>query len=249
MGSGHAWRCFWGVVLTLGLATAAPAEPPTEPLPAPSPPSQPARIDVETEIAAAGGSVFYDVAGPDRSIVEVVLTGSRLTPEVLASLAESLAKLPQLRKLTIASNAIQDDDLRSLAVLQQIEDLQLNCDLTGAGVAHLASLQGLTSLGFFCSEQLTDTALIQIRALPRLRRLRLAYTSRITDTGLKLLRTMPALEELTLKSTAVTPEGLDVLKEFPALKRVSLSGRSGAPFTKERLQRLKGDIPGCELIN
>ncbi|AMV22347.1 hypothetical protein [Planctomyces sp. SH-PL14] len=243
MSSGHAWRCSLGVVLTLGLMTAALADPPSEP------PSQPGRIDVEVEIAASGGSVFYDVAGPDRSIVEVVLTGGRLTPEALASLAAPLAKLPKLKKLTIASKLIRDDDLRSLALLQQLEDLQLNCDVTGAGVAHLGSLQGLTSLGFFCSPQLTDTALIQTRTLPQLKRLRLAYTSRITDTGLKLLRTMPALEELTLKSTGVTSEGLDVLKEFPALKRVSVSGSPASSFTRERIRQLKADLPGCEITN
>ncbi len=87
-----------------------------------------------------------------RTIVEVVFSwevGS--LSEVLASLADPLAKLPHLKKLTLASIAIQDDDLRSLASLQQLEDLQLNCDLTGAGVAHLARLPRLTSLGFFCA--------------------------------------------------------------------------------------------------
>lgn len=253
---GHPWRVSRGVVfLLLGLVATASAEPPSAPPSAPpaAPPNEPAaespRIAIEVEIAAAGGRVFYGVPESDRAIVEVVFMGSQVTPEVLAALADPLAKLPHLRKLTLASNAIRDDDLRSLASLQQIEDLQLNCDLTGAGVAHLANLRGLTSLGFFCSEQLTDTALIQIRSLPRLKRLRLAYTPRITDTGLKLLRTLPALEELTLRSTAVTPEGLDVLKEFPALKRVSLAGRAADPFTPKRLRQLSAELPGCEVTN
>ena len=248
----HAWRVARSVaLLLLGLVATARAEPPTTP-PA-APPNEPAaespRIEIVVEIAAAGGRVVYGIPESDRAIVEVVLNGSRVTPEVLASLADPLAKLPHLKKLTLASNAIQDDDLRSLASLEQLEDLQLNCDLTGAGVAHLARLPRLTSLGFFCSAQLTDTALIQIRALPRLKRLRFAYTSRVTDTGLKLLRTMPALEELTLRSTGVTPEGLDVLKEFPALKKVSLAGRSATPFTRDRLRRLQAELPGCEVTN
>lgn len=258
---GCVWKVVCDVASMLALAAPVPAEPPAAPpgepqaaLTAEAPRIEPVAIEplpseISAEIAAAGGRIFYGDSKSDQSHIEVVLMGSQVTPRVLASLADPLAKLPRLRRLTLMSNAIRDDDLESLAALQQLEDLQLNCHLTGAGVSHLAGLQNLTGLGFVCSEQLTDTALIQIRKLPRLKQLRLFSTPRVTDTGLKLLRNHPALEDLTLKSTGVTPQGLDALKELPALKRLSIAGPPSDPFTRERIQRLQAELPGCTVTN
>lgn len=204
--------------------------------------------DVEKGARALGGRVLYGDADVDYSIVEVQLTGKNVTPESLGDLVKPLAKLPHLRRLVIISNEIQDDDLRLLAGIPQLKDLQLNCHLTGAGVAHLAPLRELTSLGFFCSQELTDTALIQVKSMPQLKQFRLVATPRVTDTGLKLLRELPALEELTLRYTGVTAKGLDVLKDFPALRKVALTGGQGIDYSSERIRELRAALPECEIV-
>ena len=206
--------------------------------------------EVRTQVEELGGQVVYGDATVGYAIVEVVFRGAgeRVTPESLGSVAKLLATQPHLKRLTVASKLIHDEDLRIFTALPQLEDLQLDCHITGAGVAHLAGLQKLTSLGFFCSPELTDTALIQMKAMRQLKRIRLLATPRVTDTGLKLLRELPALEELTLQYTGVTAEGLDALNGFPALRRLTLTGSFGTPFRGERIQTLRTALPGCEII-
>ena len=237
MTPGDVRRFSLSVVATLAITSAALAQTPGD------------VGRVEADIAAAGGRVLYDDTAGDRPIVEVVVLNNELTPADLPSLVTSLASLPHLRKLTLMSGRIRDDDLQHLAPLRQLQDLKLNCHLTGSGVAHLAPLPDLTSLSFVCSGELTDTALIPLRSFPKLKRLSLVATPHVTDTGLKLLRHLPALEELTLKYTGVTSEGLDLLKELPALKRVSLVGSSAAPLSRERIAQLAAELPSCEVTN
>jgi hypothetical protein len=230
------WKSLLIVVMTLaaGLFDAARGADPVD--------------DVEKGATALGGRVLYGDDDVGHAIVEVQLTGKNVTPESLGSLVKPLSELPHLRRLVIISNEIQDDDLRLLAGIPHLKDLQLNCRLTGAGVAHLAPLRELTGLGFFCSQELTDTALIQMKAMTQLKQVRLVATPRVTETGLKLLRDLPALEELTLRYTGVSAEGLDVLKDFPALRKVALAGGRGIDFSTERIRELRAALPECEFV-
>ena len=104
-----------------------------------------------------------------------------------------VAKLRQLRVLTVRDGLVTDAGLAQIAGLTQLEEL----DLRGT--------------------QITDAGLVHLKQLPRLRRLRLDRT-KVTDAGLMHLEQLPALKELDLSYTWVTPAGAKRLKtKVPAL--------------------------------
>ncbi len=161
-----------------------------------------------------------------------------------------------------------DKGLAGLAGLEGVQEFDLFWHVTGitsAGLAHLAGLPNLSSLG--CDGKLSDDeAMVHISALPRLRHLR-AQESVATDDGFHALSRsktmefiwgrecphfttrgflalsrMPALRALGIGCRNVDDEGLSTLPLFPALRELTPIGVKDEGFRHigrcERLERL-----------
>lgn len=202
---------------------------------------------VEDQIKAVGGRVVRDDSSPARPIIEVMIQSARLTDETLASLQEPLRGLPHLRRLTLMSDHMTDEGLRTVAAIPQLRELRFNCHITGCGVPALKALPDLTSLEFVCTAELTDVALENLKDFPMLRSLRLVATPNITDAGLKALADIPHLEDLTLRYTGMTPKGLESLKSLKNLRTLAVTGPSKEPVTDDQIDDLKRSLPNCRV--
>lgn len=174
---------------------------------------------------------------------------------------KALSGLKTMRRFEAGGAWLRDEHLQSLAVLPQLEALDLSgCPkLTSKGLTALASATRLKELALD-NTSLDSAALKALSPLKELRSLRFRST-RVNDEGLVVLAEFPALAELSLGGWQVTEEGLAKLKALKALRRLSLQGASlegegaaavgaltdleeldlkGAQFDDASLSRLKG---------
>lgn len=158
-----------------------------------------------------------------------------------------LARLSDLRVLSLACTNISDEGLKQLLRLKHLEHLELtDCrlicgknlqfleslaalkflDLRGTSVTalELVSLQkahALESL-LLSSETINDEDLTHLLACPKLRLLQIRRAS-ITDKGVETISQLQSLEELYLQETAITDASIPYLKALTNLKVVSLA--------------------------
>ena len=114
-----------------------------------------------------------------------------------------------------------------MAGLRRLENLDLdeNPRITGAGLAFLAEMRNLQTLGLG-GNSLTDAGLEHLTALRRLENLGLGENPRITDAGLTCLVEMHGLRTLGLGDTSISDAGLERLKVLKGLKDLELRGTS-----------------------
>ena len=155
-----------------------------------------------------------------------------------------LALCDKVRLLRLESPAVDDDAMRYLDGLAQLQSLHLRgTEVHGAGLAHLRylgelrflSLQGLPldDAAFDALAELTQLAQLGLDDTPatdanlaRLRRLANLKTlwlngTRITDAGLAELAHLKDLNRLVFTGTAILGPGIEHLKHLPQLKYVS----------------------------
>jgi internalin A len=155
----------------------------------------------------------------------------------------SLADLPSLRYLLLASQRVSDTGVERIARLVQLRRLTLSSGkITDEGVKHLAHLTNLKELDL-SSQHVTDKGLQYIVKLSQLEKLDLQNAS-VTDAGLETLTSLPQLRSLHLIRTKVSDAGLACLVKFPQLRCLSLGSRQ---FTARGVRHLKS-LPGLRCL-
>ncbi|HIM28970.1 MAG TPA: hypothetical protein EYG57_05375, partial [Planctomycetes bacterium] len=212
------------------------------------------RVGAKVDFDDNGQVVHVDFRGTnvritDNQLIQFGESGSRIksTTQTTHIGAEQLAKLGRLTRLNLNGTQITDAGLVHLQGLTKLKELYLiDTQVTDRGLAILAGLPQLETLhliktkvtgtGFRAlrnlplkslwigSDQLTDAALVQAKALPNLEDLRVYFGSGITDVGLKQLKDMPHITSLHLglNNSRVTDNGLASLHELNGLLELRL---------------------------
>ena len=125
---------------------------------------------------------------------------------------DNIGNIQSLRISGDAGNQLTDQDVLHLAAIPRLGHLTIGSapQLTPAGLAHLADIEGLWNLNFRAAG-LTDEQVSALAGLDGLRSLDLALNRQVTDAALPAIASIGGLETLTLDSTAVTDAGLGSL--------------------------------------
>ncbi|HWB14591.1 MAG TPA: hypothetical protein VG826_35530 [Pirellulales bacterium] len=134
---------------------------------------------------------------------------------------DHLRNLAQLTELSLAYQAVADDDLAFLEQLPRLKTLRLdNTRVTDVGLRHLARLQELELLNL-TRTNVTGSGFENLTALTQLRRLDLGGLP-VTDRGLEGIAALTNLEMLDLTRTKITDAGLVHLKTLSRLQYLNL---------------------------
>ncbi len=132
---------------------------------------------------------------------------------------------PELVGLSVGLSEVGDDDLKSLAGLNQLSRLWLNgTRVSDNGLVHL---RGLTRLQFLdlSGTQLRGTGLHYLAGLTGLLTLTLDRTL-VADDGLTHLQGLSGLRRVELRDTRISGPGLQNLRKLPVLYSLALDGCS-----------------------
>jgi hypothetical protein len=138
--------------------------------------------------------------------------------EITADDAREIAKLQNLRELTLSLVTVTDDSLQPLGELRNLERLLLKHRGTGPNNA-AAGVAALTRL-------------------PKLRELELGRLVTLDDSVFSLLATMTQLESLNLEQAGVTGSEIELLSRLPKLKELSLVGTKVDDTAMEKLAKM-----------
>jgi hypothetical protein len=164
-------------------------------------------------ILKRGGKLSYDYQRPDATRPNV------FEPEAKPKDASAFHRVVAV---TLRATKVTDDDLKLLALLPNLENLDLSeTQTSSAGLAHLKGLKNLRVLCLW-KTPVDDDGLEHLKDLTKMWLLILDET-RITDAGLIHLKKMTELENwLGLAGTGVTDEGLVHLEGLVKLKSLNL---------------------------
>jgi len=191
------------------------------------------RAAIVAGIKRLGGWVKPDDKNSSQPVVEVHLSGLRVTDADMPA----LAGLTELRSLDLMATDVTDAGLARLRPLVNLEELSLgNNRITDQGLSGLAELINLRRLKL--TLQVTGQGLVHLKALGRLQQLDLA-ASRTSDAGLATLEKATDLRELFLDDTDVTDAGLAHLKGLTRLQSLSLTGTH---VTDQGLENVQGMV-------
>ena len=142
-----------------------------------------------------------------------------------------------------AAPIAKDDDLRLVATLPKLEELNLsNTDIGDVGLAHLRGLTHLRSLALVYTS-ITDAGMSTIKEMHRLTKLELAGTD-ITDSGLAHVSSLTALRELDISDTSITEAALGHLTKLSGLTRL---GMDNTEISREGAAELQKSLPRCAI--
>jgi Leucine-rich repeat (LRR) protein len=235
----------------------------------PQPPHEPAKPgdDAEAKARAYFKSMRRDVSGG-----EYLLYFADATDELLAHLgnlrslktlhigdfglgnhadAEAdpfafLARLVNLRVLTITSVPLADESLAHVASLNNLEKLSLaHVRVTDEGLRHLRKLHQLKSLSLV-EIHAAGRGLAHLGDLDRLESLTL-YGDSFTDQALSHLPAWDGLQRLDISRTSVTDEGLAPLADCRQLNSLNLSHNAGVDGSGLRPLAGKVDLESLTL--
>jgi len=203
-----------------------------------------------------------------RSLRELYIWSSKIRGPGLVH----LAKLPSLTNLNLASNHLGDEGLTYLKNIPSVEKLNLDgmSNLTGAGLAHVATLSQLKDLNVgrtpitdgdlahlskltkleslnLYNTQTTDEGLVHLKRLRSLKRLKVRTKGEITDKGVAHLTEIKSLEHLDLPNWGITDEGLAHVAELSRLKYLWVGGSSRSPITDAGVGHLV-KLRGLEIL-
>ncbi|KAI8099485.1 uncharacterized protein BX664DRAFT_321371 [Halteromyces radiatus] len=143
---------------------------------------------------------------------------------------QHIAKMGQLRQVSLAGVKVTDTGIALLADLQDLEQLYLDqTNVTDEGLGHLKRLTKLNTLSLGRTH-ITDKALIAMSDLEETLYARQLYTlnlqdcSAVTDRGVKALANLINLTHLNLDRTGVSLQCLHYLKDMEHLRPVRLYG-------------------------
>jgi hypothetical protein len=142
--------------------------------------------------------------------------------------AQEVARLPQLRELTLTMVGTTDDALQSLALLKNLESLQLvhrgfGREVTIAGVEFVTQLPKIRSLTLARLPKLDDRLFSHLKLVRGLKSLNVDQAT-ITGSELRQLASLPKLLELNLIGTRVDDEAMEKLAALTLLESLDISG-------------------------
>jgi Leucine-rich repeat (LRR) protein len=147
-------------------------------------------------------------------------------PGLTSGLLQEVAKLTNLRRLSMNELALDESDLAHLSSLVNLESLSLSRaesdgSLTNQGMQHLSPLKSLSSLTIN-NANIDDDGVTTVAKLSKLRTLSL-YGTQISDAGLaNLANQLTDLESLVLSATQVTDSGMSHVGKLTKLKTLRL---------------------------
>lgn len=195
----------------------------------------------------------------DRKVAEWVIShrgfvsGKTQTTKFIGSNhPEKLPSVPfQITAITVADQSITDEDVKQLAALSALEVLSLTAGVTDEGLAHLARIRSLKSLGVNTEKQLTDRGMVALQDLPNLEALYLNCDHHsISEQGIETIAKLTRLKILHIQLSPGLIEGSKI-GSLENLKRLEIGGgiRIDEQFTKalskcQQLDRLAlTDVP------
>ena len=129
--------------------------------------------------------------------------------------------LSSLRILRFTNTKMTDGGLDVLAGLSGLKVLNVNNQISDAGLRRMRGLQHLEALDLHRSK-VTNAGLAVLKELPRLEMLDLSGT-RVTDAGMKHIAAVTTLKQLDISGTAVTDAGMILLADLPHLETLYVS--------------------------
>ena len=194
--------------------------------------ANPEQTKAIAEIEKLGGQVTLDEKSPDKAVIGVDLTKTKVTDAELVH----FKGLTNLQRLVLSNTKVTGVGLQHLKGLTRLETLNLTgSEATDAGLEYLKGLTNLQQI-FLSLTKVTDTGLKHLKELANLRVLCL-YSTEVTDGGLEHLKGLTKLQTLDLTNTKVTGAGLKYLKGLTKLQWLDLAATE---MTDAGLEYLKG---------
>ena len=138
---------------------------------------------------------------------------------------QHLSRLSRMEELYLQSTDIQDDDLAHLKGLKQLREIMLwKSDVSDAGLTHLSHLPNLENV-YLVKSKITDDGLRMLTTNHKLQIIDVSST-KITDKGLIGFEKLQSLVELRLFDTQISDDGLPPLKSLKSLRDLDLGQTS-----------------------
>lgn len=173
---------------------------------------------IATQIAAAGGKVYYDYQFTGRHIKEdQPPPGPRL---LCWAFGDDL--FAYIQTVTFGEwSGCKDQVLESLPKLPRLTELSVyGPGITDQGIAHIQRIPALRDLSLY-NTNVTPDGLSQLSCSPTIHTLALLGAS-VTDAHLERLAELPAIERLQLHGTSITDEGMCHLGKLERLRSFEL---------------------------
>jgi len=162
-------------------------------------------------------------------------------PQITSAAYRHVAKIVALEKLTISEDSLNDFELARIATLPKLRFLSVGSDnISDDGLKSVSSLN-IEYLGIG-GEQITDRALIHVAPLKSLKTLSLGRT-KITGAGFSHLEGI-ALTELDLVQNPITDVAIPHLIKLKTLVHLNIRETK---ISQAGAERLRKGLPNCEV--
>ena len=133
------------------------------------------------------------------------------------------SRLPDLESLTVHGSGMNAEDIQALAKMDLLKHLRLHaCNLKDDTLGTIGQIKKMTVLSLDLNSEITDAGIDQLGALKELTYLGLKET-RVRDETCKLLASLPKLEGTDLSGTRVSDAGIELISTSKSLKSVVLT--------------------------
>ncbi len=153
---------------------------------------------------------------------------------------QHLSNCKKIEELYLAETLVADEDLAKLVLFPKLKKLRISklSQVTGAGLEHVAKIEGLIDLDLSENSSLFDADLAPVSRLTNLKRLNL-WRVALTDAGVAHLAPLTNLEWLNLDNTQLSDAGLKYLRGMTKLKFLHLGSTSITDAGLPQLEVLK----------
>ena len=203
---------------------------------------------MEAGTVGCDGGTNYTLRISDLDRVPVVSDSPQLIAAIAAHASitqDDLGSVQEVRPPTAASlqTRFTDDDLSSIAKLKNLRRLTIGrSSITNAGFVHLKNLNRLVYLSLSYSN-ISDAALSNLAGLNRLEKLDL-FRTKVCGSGLRCLAGLHRLKDLNLGETNLGDEALKTLQGMENLESISLWP---SKITRVGFWELHQALPWCLL--
>ena len=185
---------------------------------------------IGTKITDAG---LQHLQGMNR-LLDLALDNTRITDAGLRTLAQQ--SHPQLADLGLSGTRVTDAGMSYVGQFKELAELDLNDQITDAGLRSLLPLKRLEALSIERDDGLSDVGLAYIGQFSGLTALSIE-SNRLTDAGMANFKRLSSLRSLVLGSDRVTDAGL---VQLAALKQLLFLTLRCGRITDAGLRNLRG---------
>lgn len=187
-----------------------------------------------------GNLVHFELDDQSNQILGVYIDAQCLDSR---STFDTLAKIKNLRVLSIRHGQFRDTDLEPLSSLSKLTSVELqSLHFTGSGLKYLTGSKGITSLKLNNNPVWAAEESKRLQELPLLEEIHLACTA-TTDESIKAFTRHQALHTLVLDNTHVTFAGLKALSQNSNLRHLSLRNCLLGSLHRDALSQLTTELP------